>query len=84
MPGRFVRPHGARNLSYNSFWLNLPAFFLHQMLELTDRLYQRCRAKFSAREEYWNQLRYTIRILVFDSWEQLLLVIIEPDKNLPP
>jgi hypothetical protein len=77
--------HGSQNLSYNFFLLNLLAFFLHQILDLSDRLYQTCRAeKFTSRREFWNQLRCTIRILVFDQWEQILWLILDPENNRPP
>lgn len=67
--------HGSQNLSMNFFLLNLLAFYMHQIFELTDKLYQRARAKFGARLEYWNQLRCTFRIMIFESWEDLLLRI---------
>lgn len=70
--------HGHQNLSYNFFLLNLLAFFMHQIGELADPLYQQCRAKFSSRVEYWNQLRCTIRIIFVTSWESLLALIIDP------
>ncbi len=70
----------------NFFLLNLLAFFMHQIFELTDLLYQKCRAKFSSRLEYWNQLRCTCRILIFKSWEELVGFIISPPTSslLPP
>lgn len=70
--------HGEKHLSMNFFLLNLLAFFMHQILELTDLLYQRCRAKFSSRIEYWNQLRCSIRIMLFEGWEDLLRIVIAP------
>lgn len=76
--------HGQKNLSMVFFLLNLLAFYVHQILELTDLLYQKCRQGFSAREEFWNQLRYTFRIMVFDSWERMLEVIIGPPEYMPP
>ncbi|MFQ5787581.1 MAG: hypothetical protein ACE5H1_06320, partial [Thermodesulfobacteriota bacterium] len=76
--------HGKKNLSMNFFLLNLLAFFMHQILELTDLLYQKCRAKFSSRIEYWNQLRCTIRIILFESWEDLLRLLISPPTARPP
>jgi hypothetical protein len=58
--------HGQQNLSMIFFTLNLSAFYVHQILELTDRLYHTVRySKFTSRKEYWNQLRCTIRILIF-------------------
>jgi hypothetical protein len=76
--------HGQKNLSMIFFLLNLLAFFVHQIFELTDLHYQKCRAKFSARKEFWNQLRCTIRILLFKSWEQLLAFIICPPQSRAP
>ena len=76
--------HGHQNLSMTFFILNLLAFFVHQILELTDLHYQKCRAKFSARKEFWNQLRCTIRILLFKTWEELLTFIICPPQSRAP
>jgi hypothetical protein len=59
----------------NFFILNLLAFYMHQIFELSDKLYQRARSKFGARLEYWNQLRCTFGILIFESWEALLIKI---------
>jgi hypothetical protein len=76
--------HGKNNLSMIFFILNLLAFFFHQIFELTDRLYQDCCSKFSSRKEYWNQLRCTIRILIFKSWEQMLAYLVDPPPLEPP
>ena len=64
--------HGEHNLSEVFVILNLLAFFTHQILELTDPLYQGVRAKFSSRIEFWNQLRCTLRVLVFNDWHHLM------------
>ena len=74
--------HGTNLLSSALFMLNLLAFYAHQILELTDGLYQRCRAEFSARIEYWNIIRATFRLFIFKDWEQVLTRIIVPAK--PP
>ena len=77
--------HGKKNLSTIFFILNLLAFYVHQILELTDHLYHSVRyTKFSSRKEYWNQLRCTIRILIFPRWESLLQFILDPEKGIPP
>jgi len=73
--------HGKKNLSYNFFLLNLLAFFMHQIFELTDLLYQKCRNTFSACKEFWNQLRCTVRILVFGTWDSLLMFILSPPEE---
>lgn len=70
--------HGKKNAGYNFFLFILMAFLAHQILELTDPLFQACRREFSARKEFWNQLRCTLRILVFESWPQLLEFVRDP------
>ena len=71
--------HGEKNLSEAFFLLNLIAFFLHQIFELTDRAYQEARNGFSARREYWNMIRSIFRLFIFMNWEQVLEKI-----NAPP
>jgi len=76
--------HGDKHLSYNFMLFNFLAFFMHQILQLTDRHYQACRGKFTSLKEYWNQLRSTIRILIFPSFESLLQFITDPESGIPP
>lgn len=64
--------HGSEHLAEAFFLLNLLAFFIHQVQELVDELYQRARAGFSSRIEFWNVIRSSFRILLFSSWDQLL------------
>jgi len=75
--------HGDTNLSEVFFILNLLAFFVHQILELTDDLYKQARAGFSARKEFWNIVRATFRILIFDSWDGMLHCMNSPPQRLP-
>jgi hypothetical protein len=74
--------HGEKNLSMNFFLLNLLAFFMHQIFQLTDLLYQRCYAKIGNRQELWNFFRSVIKVLIFSSWEELLLRLLFPPR--PP
>lgn len=76
--------HGKKNLSMVFFMLNLLAFYTHQILELTDHIYQRCRQDFSSRKEFWNQIRCTFRFMVFKNWETMLKKIIGPPDFAPP
>lgn len=77
--------HGKQNLSNIFFTLNLLAFYVHQILELSDRLYREVRyTKFTSRKEFWNQLRCTIRILIFPRWDSLLQFILDPESGIPP
>jgi hypothetical protein len=72
--------HGKKNLSDTLFLLNLIAFFFHQIFELSDTLYQSARATFSAKVEYWNTIRAAFRLILFNSWEDLLERINSPPE----
>lgn len=64
--------HGSKYLAEAFFLLNLLAFFIHQIQELVDELYQKARAGFSSRIEFWNVIRASFRIMLFTSWDQAL------------
>jgi hypothetical protein len=76
--------HGQKYLSMNFFVLNLLAFFVHQILELCDPSYQRCRRKFSSRMEFWNQMRCTFRIMLFRDLYHLFDFIFDPPRIRAP
>jgi len=77
--------HGHQNLSMIFFIINLLAFYVHQILDLSDTLYQNVRyTKFTSRKEFWNQLRCTIRVLIFPNFQSLLQFIWDPEKGVPP
>ena len=70
--------HGEKNLCFNFYLLTLIAFSFHQVFELTDKLYQACRAKFGSKRHMWENLRAYINLLVFESWEDLLAFALNP------
>jgi hypothetical protein len=70
--------HGKNHLSFNFFLLNLLAFFMHQIFELTDKLYQACRQKLGSKRNLWDHFRVAITILIFPDWETLLKRIYTP------
>jgi len=76
--------HGNQHLSLNFFVLNLLAFFIHQVLELTDPSYQYSRSRFSSRQEYWNNLRVANRLLLFNDFEHLLRYVAHPAEIRAP
>jgi hypothetical protein len=76
--------HGRRNLSLNFFLLNLFAFFMHEIFQLTDQLYQACRRKVSARKEYFALLRHTFQILIFRNRQHMLEFIHAPPDLYAP
>lgn len=74
--------HGEKHLSINFLLLNLLAFFMHQIFELTDPLYQECRRAFGSRRNLWDHLRISIRLLIFPDWETLLRRLLRPSNFL--
>jgi hypothetical protein len=72
--------HGTNHLAFNIYLMNLIAFFFHQIFELTDLLYQKCRKKFGSKTHMWETLRSYVKIIVFDTWEMLLEFAFDPTK----
>lgn len=57
--------HGKNHLSFNFFLLNLLAFFMHQVFELTYLPYQQLRKKFGSKRNLWDHLRACLYLVVF-------------------
>lgn len=72
--------HGEKHLSFNFFLLNMLAFFMHQIFELTDTLYQACRQKLGSKKNLWDHFRVSIRMLIFPDWETLLRRVHTPSE----
>lgn len=72
--------HGEKNLCFNFYLLTLIAFAFHQVFELTDKLYQTCRAKFCSKRFMWEKLRAYIDLLIFEVWEDLLVFTLNPKE----
>ena len=70
--------HGERYLCFNFYLLTLLAFFVHQILELVDELYQTCRKKVGAKQKFWHMVTSLINILLFDSWKALMQFVLDP------
>ena len=73
-----------RHLSEAFFTLNLLAFFMHQIFELVDGLYQRVRTFFSSRRAFWDEVRSAFRLFLFTSWDQVLARMNSPPQPLLP
>ena len=73
--------HGDRHLSEALFVVNLLAFFMHQIFELVDGLYQRVRTFFSSRRAFWDEARSAFRLFLFTSWDQVLERMNSPPDN---
>ena len=75
--------HGDQHLSEAFFVLNLLAFFLHQIFDLVDGLYQQVRTFFSSRRAFWDEVRSAFRLFLFTSWDQVLVRMNSPPEQLP-
>jgi hypothetical protein len=71
--------HGKKNLSYNMYLLTLLAFYFHQIFELTDGVFQACRKSYGSKVHLWENFRATNRMLVVDSWEHLMDLLLNED-----
>jgi hypothetical protein len=74
--------HGRQTLSMVFYLLNLLAYVAHVIIELGDRLYQRCRAQ-ESRRELWAALRTTLNMVLGESWSHLLRVYLEEAEASP-
>src|SRR6266849_3776953 len=74
--------HGQHTLSMVFYLLNLLAYVAHVIVELGDRLYQRCRAQ-ESRRELWAALRTMLHAVLVKSWDQLLLGDLEEEAPGP-
>lgn len=77
--------HGSDNLSYNFYNFTLLAFTMHQIHQLTDKLFQEMRTKFSRLGCMWEKIRNTAELLFFESMDILWeFVALKRDYQPPP
>jgi len=71
--------HGEKNLSFVFYITTLLAFYLHQILSLTDQLYQAVRQSYVTLKSTWQHIQSAFNWFVYDSWESMLQHILNPD-----
>ena len=64
--------HGRKHLASLLATMNLLAFGLHTLLELTDESYRLVRAKVGPRQTFYQHLQALTTYLHFESWERLM------------
>lgn len=64
--------HGKKNLSFNFYVLIVLAFTLHQIHELTDKLFQKARTLYISKDKLWHSLLFLFNMMIFDSWIQMM------------
>jgi len=72
--------HGNEHLSFNFFLLNLLAFFMHQIFELTYVVYQQLRTKFGSKRNLWDHLRAALYILIFPDIDNYFERMLDPRR----
>lgn len=72
--------HGKQYLSYNIYLLTLLAFYFHQIFELTDGVFQALRKSYGSKVHLWENLRATIRMVIVESWEHLMDLLLNEDN----
>ena|SRR5215213_1282011 len=75
--------HGKKNLSMVFYLLNLLAFLTHKLIERGDRLYQRYIELGESRRERWNVLRSMMKIILMESWTQMMRIRLEEEEASP-
>ena len=70
--------HGQKHLSFNFFLLNLLAFFMHQIFELTYVVYQELRKKFGSKRNLWDHLRTALYLVIFPDMDRYFEWMLHP------
>ena len=58
--------------AFNFYNLIMLAFFIHQILKMTDLLFQKCRKAGDTYKDLWIALRHYFNLQLFNSWEEML------------
>jgi hypothetical protein len=76
--------HGSNNLCYNFYNFTLLAFTMHQIHQLTDKLFQEMRAQFGRLASLWNEIWTMVNRLYFLSMETLWELLAKDLDYEPP
>ena len=58
--------------AFNFYILIMLAFYMHQILEMSDPLFQRCRKACVTHKNLWEDLTGLFKMMLFQSWEHML------------
>jgi len=76
--------HGSNNLCYNFYNFTLLAFAMHQIHQLTDRLFQEMRSRFGRLGSLWEEIRTMVHRFYFSSMEALWELLAKDLDYEPP
>jgi hypothetical protein len=72
--------HGEEYLAANYFLLTLLSHLFHQIHQLVDEVYQKLRIKKGPLVVLWSDLKAAIKMMIFDSWDQLINYLLNPPR----
>jgi hypothetical protein len=75
--------HGQKHLSATLLSLNLLAFLLHTVLQLTDSSYQEIRRKRGTRRGFFQDILSLTKYFVFKSWQHLIEFMLDDAPVFP-
>ena len=70
--------------SFNFYLLTMLGFYIHQILDMTDALFQWCRRLGRTFKHFWRDIEILFRLFLFESWEEMLCFYIERNDETPP
>ena len=76
--------HGSDSLCYNFYNFTLLAFTMHQIHQLTDKLFQKMRAQFGRLGSLWEEIRAMVHRFYFSSMEALWELLAKDLDYEPP
>ena len=76
--------HGSNNLCYNFYNFTLLAFTMHQIHQLSDKLFQEMRSRFGRLGSLWEEIRTMIHRFYFSSMEALWELLAKDLDYEPP
>jgi hypothetical protein len=76
--------HGSNNLCYNFYNFTLLAFTMHQIHQLTDKLFQEMRSRFGRLGSLWEEIRTMVHRFYFSSMEALWELLAKDLDYEPP
>ena len=70
--------------SFVVYNLIMLAFYIHQILDMTDSLFKLCRTVSRTFKNLWFDLTYHFKYLLFESWEHMLCFHLKQNEYPPP
>jgi hypothetical protein len=70
--------------AFNFYILVMLGFYLHQIFELTDQLFQWCKKVCVTYRDLWDDLTALFKLFLFPSWEEMLIHCLKAKGVDPP